>query len=184
MAVNVSVKNLHDEWLPDVIGERLDDHGLPPGCLQLEVTESAIMEDADTALDALRRVREQGIGLSIDDFGTGYSSLSYLHEIPANTVKIDRSLVTRMLENRRVGRIVESTIALSHYLNMTVVAEGVDGQAEMDALAAYGCDMAQGYYLARPMEALAVEHWLGQGAWPKARTAASVGTVWAPRAER
>ena len=158
MAVNVPVENLHDEWLPDVIGERLDDHGLPPGCLQLEVT--------------------------IDDFGTGYSSLSYLHEIPANTVKIDRSLVTRMLENRRVGRIVESTIALSHYLNMTVVAEGVDGQAEMDALAAYGCDMAQGYYLARPMEALAVEHWLGQGAWPKARTAASVGTVWAPRAER
>ncbi|MDX5334414.1 MAG: bifunctional diguanylate cyclase/phosphodiesterase [Gammaproteobacteria bacterium] len=183
MAVNVSVKNLHNEWLLGVIDETLKAHGLAPDTLQLEVTESAIMEDADTVIDCLRGVRSRGMGLSIDDFGTGYSSLSYLHEIPADTVKIDRSFVSRMLENRRIGRIVESTIALSHYLNMQVVAEGVESQAELDALAAHGCDTAQGFFVARPMEARALEQWLQAAAWPRPASLARVQQVWTPRVE-
>jgi diguanylate cyclase len=169
MSVNLSVKNLYEDALLEDVRALLKAHDLRPESLEFEVTESAIMQDPGRALDALRAVRDLGIHLSIDDFGTGYSSLSYLHEIPADIVKIDRSFITRMNDNEQVARIVESTIALSHYLNMTVVAEGVSNQRHLDTVAAYGCDAAQGFLIARPMEAKAIEEWLEKADWPQPR---------------
>jgi|GEM_PF-197916 len=167
MAVNLSVKNLYEASLLDEIQGHLKAHGLGPECLELEVTESAIMEDPESALDALRQCRDVGVRLSIDDFGTGYSSLSYLHEIPADTVKIDRSFIRKMLDDRDTGRIVESTIALCRHLGMDVVAEGVTNQKQMDVLAAFGCNVAQGFYIERPMETPAFEAWFTKGEWPQ-----------------
>ncbi|OOG27655.1 hypothetical protein B1C78_03105 [Thioalkalivibrio denitrificans] len=182
MAVNLSVTNLYDESLLKDVRALLKAYGLRAESLEFEVTESAIMADPVRALEALRAVRDLGIHLSIDDFGTGYSSLSYLHEIPADIVKIDRSFVTRMNDNEKVGRIVESTIALSHYLNMAVVAEGVSNRRHLDTVAAYGCDAAQGFLIARPMEASAIEDWLKKADWPRPEDTASIGPVWSQSA--
>jgi len=180
MSVNLSVKNLYEDSLLDDVHALLKDHGLRPELLEFEVTESAIMQDPGRALDALRAVRDLGIHLSIDDFGTGYSSLSYLHEIPADIVKIDRSFITRMNDNAQVARIVESTVALSHYLNMAVVAEGVSNRRHLDTVAAFGCDAAQGFLIARPMEASAIEEWLKKDDWPRPEDSACIGLDWTP----
>jgi diguanylate cyclase len=182
MAVNLSVKNLYEDSLLDEVCALLKAHALCPELLEFEVTESAIMQDPGRALDALRAVRDLGIHLSIDDFGTGYSSLSYLHEIPADIVKIDRSFITRMNDNEQVARIVESTVALSHYLNMAVVAEGVSNRRHLDTVATYGCDAAQGFLIARPMEASAIEEWLARADWPRPEDSASIAPVWTPSA--
>ena len=178
MAVNLSVKNLHEDRLLEEIQALLRRHDLEPDRLELEVTESAIMVDPESAMGALRRCRDLGIGLSIDDFGTGYSSLAYLSEIPADTVKIDRSFIGKMLDDRDTGRIVESTIALCHYLNMVVVAEGVTNQHQMETLAAFGCNVAQGFHIARPMDAGAFEAWFARGEWPRPKEPAAAGPMW------
>jgi EAL domain-containing protein (putative c-di-GMP-specific phosphodiesterase class I) len=129
------------------------------------------MADAARAMDVLTRLRNMGVGISIDDFGTGYSSLAYLKRLPVDELKIDRSFVSHMALDDNDAAIVRSTIGLAHDLGLTVVAEGVEDQAAWDLLSSLGCDIAQGYYVSRPMPAEDLAQWLD--AWRPGRSRAA-----------
>jgi diguanylate cyclase (GGDEF)-like protein len=160
IAVNLSARNLHEEMLLDKIRGLLATWGTNTGLLNLEITESTIMNDPGFALGVLRRLSDAGISLHIDDFGTGYSSLSYLQKLPVDTIKIDRSFVTDIVTNRDSELIVRSTIGLAHDLGRKVIAEGVEDRETWSRLAALGCDMAQGYFIAKPMPAEQFPAWV------------------------
>jgi EAL domain-containing protein (putative c-di-GMP-specific phosphodiesterase class I) len=134
--------------------------------LVLEITESAVMADPARALEVLGRLHALGVGLAVDDFGTGYSSMAYLKELPVDELKIDRSFVSQMATNPSDAVIVRSTIDLGHNLGLRVVAEGVETQHAWQELSALGCDIAQGYYLGRPMPAAELEQLLTASAEP------------------
>ncbi len=153
ISVNISADNITSLILPEQLGGLLADNKLDPTLLTLEVTESALMGELVTSLDILTRLRLKGIGLSIDDFGTGFSSLSQLHRIPFTELKIDRSFVLAMLEDKEARAIVKTCIILGHELNMQVVAEGVETREHLGQLQGLGCDVAQGYYFSRPIPA-------------------------------
>lgn len=160
IAVNLSARNLRDEALLDKIAQLQARWGVPPGLLELEITESTVMEDAERALRVLHDLRLHGMPLYIDDFGTGYSSLSYLQRLPVEAIKIDQSFVRNMAVSKDSAAIVRSTIDLAHDLGHTVVAEGVETAEDWDQLRAFDCDCAQGYFIARPMPADAFPGWL------------------------
>lgn len=151
VAINLSARNLQDPSLMDRITAMLTASGVDPRWLEVELTESAVMEDAQTALASLHRLHDAGLRLFVDDFGTGYSSLAYLQKLPVDAVKIDRSFVTDMLQERGLEKIVRSTIDLAHDLDLEVVAEGVETEAVWNRLAELGCDVAQGYFIGAPM---------------------------------
>jgi len=166
VAVNVSARNLHDGQILNEVADALLTEEMSPGRLQLEVTESAVMADAGRAAEVLRGLKSRGIEVSIDDFGTGYSSLSLLRHLPVGELKIDRSFVSGMEGNGGEDTaIVRSTNDLAHNLGLCVVAEGVEDQKTLDALARMGCDQAQGYHIARPMPAGELVRWLEHAAW-------------------
>ena len=123
---------------------------LEPGAIELELTESVLMQDVEGARETLRALKSHGVGLSVDDFGTGYSSLAYLRRLPIDTLKIDRSFVRDMLAHAQSRTIVESTIALARGLGLQVTAEGVEQQAEVELLRELGCHCGQGYLFSRP----------------------------------
>ena len=160
VAVNLSMRTLHDADLPETVACLLQRYAIAPGLLTLEVTESALMVDPTQAQSVLERLAQLGVKLSIDDFGTGYSSLGYLKQLPVHEIKIDKSFVIGMSANDKDTAIVRSVSDLSHNLGLAVVAEGVEDRATWDLLAALGCDMAQGYYLSRPLPAADLERWL------------------------
>ncbi|MEA2426569.1 MAG: hypothetical protein QOF37_197 [Thermoleophilaceae bacterium] len=160
VAVNLSVRNLLDAHLPQSIAELLAHHELPASALELEITEGTIVADQVRALDVLTRLNGMGIGLSVDDFGTGYSSLAYLKDLPVCELKIDRKFVNNMTEDGDDAFIVRSTIDLGRNLGLQVVAEGVETEAVWDQLAQLGCDVAQGYYLSRPLPADQLTNWI------------------------
>ncbi|MFM0736326.1 EAL domain-containing protein [Paraburkholderia xenovorans] len=162
VSVNLSARDLFDTDLPDVFETILRRHGVEPRWLWAEITESALMEDPSKAIAILERLRRLGIRLSIDDFGTGYSSLSYLKRMPVDEIKIDRSFVANMAKDTDDEVIVRSTIALAHNMGLSVVAEGVEDAATLAALRALQCDVAQGYYLSRPLTADALEAWIAK----------------------
>jgi EAL domain-containing protein (putative c-di-GMP-specific phosphodiesterase class I) len=162
VAVNVSVRNLLDVQLPDSIAELLRKHGLPPQRLELEITESTIVADPVRALDVLTRLHDMGLMLSVDDFGTGYSSLSYLKDLPVRELKIDRKFVNNMADDGDDAFIVRSTIDLGRNLGLQVVAEGVETADVWDHLQRLGCDVAQGYYLSRPLPAADLTKWIAE----------------------
>ncbi|MDP9430586.1 MAG: EAL domain-containing protein [Actinomycetota bacterium] len=159
VAVNVSARNLLDEHFVDEVQELLAHWRVPASCLELEVTESAIMADPDRARRILTRLAECGVTLSIDDFGAGYTSLAQLKDLPVHQLKIDRSFVAPMTEDPGNALIVRSVVELGHNLGLTTVAEGVEDEATYDSLSAMGCDVAQGYYVCRPMPAEQLEVW-------------------------
>jgi EAL domain-containing protein (putative c-di-GMP-specific phosphodiesterase class I) len=160
VAVNLSSLQLQDSGLPDAIRDVVSGHPRAAGRLQLELTESAVMADAERAMEILSRISEMGIHISIDDFGTGYSSLSYLRRLPVKEIKIDRSFVTDLTRSEADQVIVRSIIDLGHNLGLSVVAEGVEDRATMSMLAALGCDLMQGHYLSRPLAETDLEVWL------------------------
>lgn len=162
IAVNLSARNLRDENLLEKIRHLQSTWGVAAGLLEMEITESTVMEDAEFALRVLYSLRDEGIPLYIDDFGTGYSSLSYLQKLPVEYIKIDQSFVHDMSINKGSSLIVRSTIDLAHDLGRKVVAEGVETQEHWDQLAAFGCDFAQGYFIARPMPAEEFPNWVKQ----------------------
>jgi diguanylate cyclase (GGDEF)-like protein len=170
-AVNVCARDLYDREFADFLRERLDHHGVPPRALMIEVTESVLMADPARAATTLLSLADVGVGVSLDDFGTGYSSLVHLKRLPVSEVKIDRSFVLRMDINEDDAAIVRSIIDLASALGLRVVAEGVETQESWDRLAVYGCDAAQGWYLAKAMPADVVTSWLADFE-RKARTAA------------
>jgi len=153
MQVNLSMRDVQDPRLPDLVDALLRRYAVAPARLTLEITESALMVDPERARDVLTRLAALGVHLAIDDFGTGYSSLGYLRELPVDEVKIDQSFVRGMGEHAKDAAIVHSVVALGHALGLTVVAEGVEDRATWDLLEALGCDVAQGYYLSRPVPA-------------------------------
>jgi EAL domain-containing protein (putative c-di-GMP-specific phosphodiesterase class I) len=149
MAVNVSARQLRDKDFIRVVESTLAHTGLPADRLELELTESMLMEDLDGAVEFMHNVRALGVRLSIDDFGTGYSSLAYLQTFPINHLKIDRSFV-RLLPTSGTT-IAGAVIALAHGFKLTVVAEGVEEPEQFEWLREAGCDYVQGYLLARPL---------------------------------
>ena len=153
MAVNMSVDCLQFSDFPQTIESILTEHQVPASNIIFELTESLFMKDAERAQKILHALDKFGIELSIDDFGTGYSSLAYLKQLPMDELKIDRSFVMDMLENENDEVIVKATIELAHAMGLRVVAEGVEDQAALDQLVKMGCDIAQGYFIAKPMPA-------------------------------
>jgi len=164
VAVNLSPRCLLEPAFPTLVQDLLDQYQLSPRLLRLEITESTIMADPARALASLTALQQSGISLSIDDFGTGYSSMSYLKRLPVDELKIDRSFIVDMLGNDGDNVLVRSSIDLGHNLGLTVVAEGVEDQATVTALAGLGCDVLQGYHLAPPMTATATTEWMGSRA--------------------
>lgn len=162
VSVNLSARNLADHEVVEQIANALARHGLPPTALVAEITESALMDDGQTAIGVVNAIAALGVKLSIDDFGAGYSSLSQLSRLPVHELKIDKAFVLRMLDSGQDAAIVKSTIDLAHTLGLIVVAEGVESAEQWQRLAAYGCDVAQGYYLTRPVEAAAFDAWLAE----------------------
>ena len=165
VAVNLSVRNLLDENLPNLLKDLLESEGVSARSLVLEITESAIMNDPETAMSVIQRLSDMGIRLSIDDFGTGYSSLAYLRRLPVKELKIDQSFVTGMLSNEADMVIVRSTIDLAHNLGLEVVAEGVELPGHVDVLRDLGCDFGQGYHIGRPMRGEVFKEWLEASEW-------------------
>ena len=164
VAVNLSTRNLLDVHLPDTVGELLARWEVPPRLLALEITESTILADPVRAMQILSRLDDMGIRISIDDFGTGYSSLAYLKRLPVDELKIDKSFILGMEENENDAVIVRSTIDLGRNLGLRVVAEGVETAQAWNRLAALGCNVAQGYYLSRPVPAEQLTEWLRERA--------------------
>ena len=131
----------------------LKDSGVDPASLELEFTESVIMEQADKTIETLQALKKMGIQLSIDNFGTGYSSLNYLKHFPIDRIKIDRSFVADLDHSNDDATLVETIISMGHSLNRKVLAEGVENGKQLNFLTAAGCDEVQGFYLAMPMTA-------------------------------
>lgn len=151
MSVNLSGQQIMHSDIVETVKNVLIETGLDPLHLELEITESAIMEHPNKAIGTLERLRELGISLAIDDFGTGYSSLSYLKLFPINKLKIDRSFVRDIPEDSDDIAIVQAIIALGKSLNLKVIAEGVENEAQQEALKQYGCDEVQGFLYSKPL---------------------------------
>jgi len=160
VAVNLSAQVLFDLDLPDIVAGALAARDVAPNSLILEITESAIMVDKDRALHILSRLSDMGIRIAIDDFGTGYSSLAYLSKMPVDEIKIDKSFVLDMHENKTNAVIVHATIELGHNLGLSVIGEGVESGAMFDRLRDLGCDAAQGYFMTRPLDVTSFASWL------------------------
>ena len=160
LAVNISADDLGDARLDLRVAGLLTRHQLPPSLLTLELTESGFIEDPTQAMSTLDSLAALGIHLSIDDFGTGYSSLSHLARMPAHEIKIDRSFVQGLESDPEYAAIVKSAIDMGHSLGLKVVAEGIENESSGRRLQALGCDIAQGYFYARPMPGDALEAWL------------------------
>ncbi len=165
VAVNLSMHNLRDDNLPQQVEELLAKHQLDRDHLTLEITESAIMHEPERSLDTLRALDEMGVYLSIDDFGTGYSSLSYLKRLPVKQLKIDRSFVSDMIDDKDDAMIVRSTIDLAHNLGLNTVAEGVETTQILERLKGMDCDIAQGYLISRPLSQDDFLSYLDSGEW-------------------
>lgn len=160
VSINMAPCNFKHLDLPEWITEKLQEYKLSPDQIAMEVTETTLMQELTKSLDILTRLRMKGVELSIDDFGTGYSSLVQLHRIPFSELKIDLSFVMKATTDPEALAIVEITILLGHKLGMSVVAEGIDSQETWDLLAGLGCDVGQGYFIARPMPGDQLLAWL------------------------
>ncbi len=157
VAVNLSTRQFREKNLAETIERILEESGLSPNYLKLEVTESGIMEDPEEAIAKMNRLRSKGIRFSIDDFGTGYSSLSYMKRFPIDTLKIDRSFIAESATNRDDREIIKTIISMARNLSIETVAEGVENKDQQDFLSRHGCRMMQGYYFGRPMPAVELE---------------------------
>jgi diguanylate cyclase (GGDEF)-like protein len=160
ISVNVQAGLLAGPDLVHLVGDSLAIWGLESRLLNVEITESAVIEDKESGLENLLQLKATGVSLSIDDFGTGYSSLSYFKDIPANELKIDKSFVMHMLENEQDQHIVKIIIEIAHLFNLEVVAEGVEDRETQDHLKELGCDYAQGYFIAKALPVAEFEQWI------------------------
>ena len=163
MSVNVSMQNLQILSLPDILADLAERFKLPLDCLTLELNESQLVTNPASALEILARLRMKGLGLAIDDFGTGYADLEHLSELPFTELKIGRSFIVNAFHKTATMAILKSTVALAKKLNLKVVAEGVETEQQWELVKAIGCDLAQGYYIAKPMSAdelvACLKHW-------------------------
>jgi EAL domain-containing protein (putative c-di-GMP-specific phosphodiesterase class I) len=153
MAVNVSPRQLMDENLPPLLTNLVTHYDLDPECIKLEVTESMLMQDIDKAASVLRLLQRDGFRIALDDFGTGYSNLSYLRTLPITAIKIDRSFVREIEQDRRCLDIVNGVIAFAKSLKLDVICEGIETEVQKEAIRSTGCDVLQGYLIGKPMRA-------------------------------
>jgi EAL domain-containing protein (putative c-di-GMP-specific phosphodiesterase class I) len=160
VAVNLSATNLLDASLPGRVADLLRAYRYDPAMLVLEITEDVLMTDPQRAHDVLVRLRALGVGIAIDDYGTGYSSLKYLRTLPVTELKLDRAFVHGLARDPRDEAIVRTTVDLAHSLGIAMVAEGVETAEDWACLARLGCDVAQGYYLSRPIPAAELARWV------------------------
>lgn len=150
MAVNISARQLADPALVETIEHILQSNDLAPDRLELEITETALMEDVTRAMEILQRFRLLGVLLAVDDFGTGYSSLAYLKALPVKRIKIDRAFVIGLPDNEQDQVLCRTIISMAHSLGCEVIAEGVETEAQANWLLTSGCDELQGFLLGRP----------------------------------
>lgn len=160
LAINLSADCLHQLHYPDMIADIADEFGFAPSRITLEVTETRLTRDPTTALEILTRLRMKGFGLSVDDFGTGYSSMDQLRRMPFSELKVDRAFVHGANSDPKAQAILETSTRLGQQLNMQIVAEGVENQADLERVEALNCDVVQGYLLARAMPARDLDGWL------------------------
>jgi EAL domain-containing protein (putative c-di-GMP-specific phosphodiesterase class I) len=160
--VNVSARQFQSPGLVADVARILGETGLPPASLKLEITESAVMRDAEGAISTLQALKALGVQVAIDDFGTGYSSLAYLKQFPVDTLKIDRSFVDGLGRDAQDGAIVRSVVALAKTLELSVTAEGIETPAQRAQLAMLGCDFGQGYLLGRPLAQESAQAYLAE----------------------
>ncbi|ORL61512.1 sensor domain-containing protein [Pseudomonas putida] len=153
VSVNISARQFSDGQLGTRIATILEEIGLPPACLELELTESILMRDVDEAMQILDGLKVLGLSIAVDDFGTGYSSLNYLKQFPIDVLKIDRTFVDGLPEGEQDAQIARAIIAMAHSLNLAVIAEGVETHEQLEFLREHGCDEVQGYLFGRPMPA-------------------------------
>lgn len=151
IAVNLSARQFRHHDLVGLVRQTIRDTGIDPTCLDLEITESVIMQDAQEAVATMLELKKLGVRLSLDDFGTGYSSLNYLSKFPLDNLKIDQSFVEGIGSSSHDTTIVKAVIALAHNLNLNVIAEGVENQSQIEFLQMHGCDEVQGYYFSKPV---------------------------------
>ena len=151
LSVNVSVRHLMRNGFLDELREVLKSTGMPPEQLEVEITESIMIDSVDKALDCINEIKKLGIKIAIDDFGTGYSSLSYLNDFPADMLKVDKSFIDRMNTNDSSKQYVAAIISIGHVMNFTVISEGVEQPDQLDTLRNIGCDYIQGFIWGRPM---------------------------------
>jgi EAL domain-containing protein (putative c-di-GMP-specific phosphodiesterase class I) len=147
----------------DIVLSALQDSALSPDCLELELTEGIVMQDVDNTIECLHNLKQLGIKLSIDDFGTGYSSLSYLKRFPINKLKIDQSFIHDITHDADDEKIVRAVIGLAQAMNLTVIAEGVETQEQLNFLRRHQCDEMQGYWYSKPLPAVEMAKLLKQG---------------------
>jgi EAL domain-containing protein (putative c-di-GMP-specific phosphodiesterase class I) len=151
MSVNLSGYDLRQPTLVETVQQILMQVQLPAYVLTLEITESMLIEDIETAIERLLQLQKLGVRISIDDFGTGYSSLSYLYNLPANYLKVDKSFVSHMQLGNTNYKIVEAVVTLSDQLGLSAIAEGIETPQQLNWLEALGCEFGQGYLLSRPL---------------------------------
>ena len=150
LAVNLSPVQVQQPGLVALVAEVLQDSGLPPSLLELEITEGTLLRDTEQTLETLGGIRALGVGIVLDDFGTGYSSLSYLRRFPFGKLKIDRGFVAHVVDDPGAASIVRAVAMLGRSLGMLVTAEGIESAAQFARLKALGCDEGQGYFMGRP----------------------------------
>jgi EAL domain-containing protein (putative c-di-GMP-specific phosphodiesterase class I) len=160
LSINLSAVELQDPQLASRIADALDARGLPAQALELELTESALIQQPALAAQRLAELQARQLSIALDDFGVGYSGLSHLLEFPISVLKIDRSFISRMLSEPTAGALVEGLLALSSRLGLCVVAEGVEDEETLQRLRTLGCDEAQGFIITRPMPPAELQAWL------------------------
>lgn len=163
VSVNLSARQFADGMLGTRIADILASSGLQPSSLELELTESILMQDVGAAMQVLTVLKQMGLSIAVDDFGTGYSSLNYLKQFPINVLKIDRSFVDGLPDGEQDAQIARAIIAMAHSLNLSVIAEGVESLEQLDFLRDHGCDEIQGFLLSRPLSARVLEERLRSG---------------------
>lgn len=151
VAINLSVRQFLNPGVVGVIREALQITGIDPSLVEFEITESMLIDKVEDARQSMDNLRDLGVKLAIDDFGTGYSSLSYLKEFPVNTMKIDRSFIAPLQKGPEAAAIVSALVALGKAMGLTVVAEGIENQEQLELVASSGCDLGQGFHIALPM---------------------------------
>jgi EAL domain-containing protein (putative c-di-GMP-specific phosphodiesterase class I) len=160
VAMNLSTQDIQNKTLLKKLVAKLNEKGLSPEALELEITESDLVADASLAIENLSELTARGFHFAIDDFGTGYSSLAYLKNLPVKTIKIDKSFILSLASDENDQQIVHTVLRLASAFNLKVVAEGVEDQASLEILREWGCDVVQGYFISRPLKLNDLESWL------------------------
>jgi EAL domain-containing protein (putative c-di-GMP-specific phosphodiesterase class I) len=160
MSVNISARQFQSDDLIDDVANALEETGLPPHCLELEMTESVLFEHSGDNVEQLSRLKALGVRLAIDDFGTGYSSLAYLHRFSVDVLKIDRTFIAQLTNGESDTELVRSILQIGQSLHMVTIAEGIETQEQSALVTDLGCELGQGFLYARPLPVADVDSWL------------------------